>query len=105
MTKERALVMDQKIACFITRDARPISLVEGDGFFSLLKYTDPDYAAKAHSATTKLIKKRYDQTVKSLKLKLGKAQFVAFTTREVRISLFQLPFRVYPMRRYMYAIF
>ena len=80
MMKERALVMDQKIADFIARDARPISLVEGDGFLSLLKYTDPDYVVKAPSTTTKLIKKRCDQAVKSLRLKLGTAQFVAFTT-------------------------
>ena len=60
MTKERALVMNQKIEDFIARDAPPISLVEGDVFLSLSKYTDPDYVVKACSTTKKLIKKRYD---------------------------------------------
>ena len=42
MTTEKSLAIDKKIADFIARDARQISLVEGDGFLSLINYTYPD---------------------------------------------------------------
>src|SRR5213080_4994367 len=38
VTKSRALEIDRKVAKFIARDARPISIIEGDGFISLLKF-------------------------------------------------------------------
>ncbi|XP_065652868.1 E3 SUMO-protein ligase ZBED1-like [Hydra vulgaris] len=53
MTKEGKLILDQKIADFVARDAHPISLVEGDGFFSLLKYTDPDYTQECPERHTR----------------------------------------------------
>ena len=76
----RSLKLDRMIAAFIAQDARPISIVEGEGFRRLIKFLEPDYDLKSRATITALIKKRYDDGMLKMKQQLDKAQFVAFTT-------------------------
>lgn len=80
LTKLRINELDTKVAEFIARDARPISLVEGEGFRSLMKFLEPDYELKCRTTTTALIKEMYKNAVERLKIKLGKTEYIAFTT-------------------------
>lgn len=80
LSKARTLQIDRRIAAFIAQDGRPISIVDGEGFKSLINFLEPDYDIKSRTTTTALIKELYDEGVRKLLVKLEKALYVAFTT-------------------------
>ncbi|KAL3860698.1 hypothetical protein ACJMK2_010789 [Sinanodonta woodiana] len=80
LSKARTLQIDRRIAAFIAQDGRPISIVNGEGFKSLINFLEQDYDIKSRTTTTALIKERYDEGVRKMLVKLETALYVAFTT-------------------------
>ncbi len=77
---EHAKEITERIAMFVARDLRPISVVDGDGFKSLMKYVEPGYRVPSHTHMSKVCHRLYEFEKENLKQDLKKASFFAFTT-------------------------
>ncbi|KAL3856838.1 hypothetical protein ACJMK2_011549 [Sinanodonta woodiana] len=51
LSKARTLQIDHRIAAFIAQDGSPISIVNGEGFKSLINFLKPDYNIKSRTNT------------------------------------------------------
>ncbi|XP_028654663.2 E3 SUMO-protein ligase ZBED1-like [Erpetoichthys calabaricus] len=75
---ERAKKITQSIACFISKDLRPYSVVENEGFRYMLKTVEPRYAIPSRRLfAEKAIPLLYEETKKKVAEALKKATRVA----------------------------
>ncbi|XP_070411324.1 E3 SUMO-protein ligase ZBED1-like [Nothobranchius furzeri] len=77
---ERAKWISKAIACFISKDLRPYSFVENEGFRFVLRTTEPKYVIPSHQFfTEKAIPQLHEETKAKLPEALAKAHRVALT--------------------------
>lgn len=76
----RAASCDDKIVEFVCRDLRPIAVVTGAGFRSLINFLEPAYRVPSATQVTKLIQRKHDVGLKLLSEKLTPVRAVALTT-------------------------
>ena len=76
----RSTSWDDRVMEFVCRDLRPVSVVTGDGFLSLVNFREPGYRVPSATQVTKLIQRKHLNGLKILMEKLSKVQHVALTT-------------------------
>ncbi|XP_065133764.1 E3 SUMO-protein ligase ZBED1-like [Paramisgurnus dabryanus] len=75
----RKEAINSKLAKFICRDMRPISIVEGEGFIDFVRELEPRYIIPSRTTVTKNIAKIYDTTRENMRQILS-GKNVALTT-------------------------
>ena len=70
----------ERIACFVARDLRPISVVDGIRFKSLMKFLEPGYRVPSHTHISNVCRKVYEAEKVKLNQELQKMKFFSVTT-------------------------
>ena len=55
----RSTSCDDRVVEFVCRDLRPVSVVTGDGFLSLVNFLEPGYRVPSATQVTKLIQRKH----------------------------------------------
>ena len=76
----RAASCGDRIVEFVCRDLRPISIVTGEGFLSLMHFLEPGFVVPSATQVTKLIRRKHEAGLKLLIEKLKPVNSVALTT-------------------------
>ena len=63
-------MITKRIAEFVTRDLRPISVVDGQGFTRLLNFLEPGYKVPSRPHVTSICHKMFDSLMEELLAKL-----------------------------------
>ena len=69
-----------RIAEFVARNLRPLSVVDSAGFKQLVNYLEPGYKVPSHSHITSICRMKFDAMKEQLLATLATVQYVAVTT-------------------------
>ena len=77
----RAKEITDKIAIMIALDIRPISIIEGPGFTSLMQFLEPGYTIPSRKYLSKILKQKHEDGIEKLRYKLSnEVDTIALTT-------------------------
>ena len=77
----RAKEITDKIAIMIALDKRPISIIEGPGFTSLMQFLEPGYTIPSRKYLSKILKQKHEDGIEKLRYKLSnEVDTIALTT-------------------------
>ena len=69
-----------RVASVIIKDLRPISLVDGEGFQSLMSFVESGYHLPSATYFTKVIELKYQETVTKVQQTLQAANYISITS-------------------------
>ncbi|XP_053571595.1 E3 SUMO-protein ligase ZBED1-like [Bombina bombina] len=72
--------MSTLIANMVAKDMLPLSFVEGEGFWELIKYVEPKYTVPARKTITTRLEKMHVDSASSVRNTLAKVETAALTT-------------------------
>ena len=77
---QRAAAITDRIAEFVARDLRPLSIVDGAGFRQLVNYLEPGYKIPSRTHVTSICRKKFISLKEELLATLATVPYVAVTT-------------------------
>ena len=77
---QHTAAITNRIAEFMARDLRPLSVVDGDGFKQLVNYLEPGYKVPSRTHVTNTCHKKLDSIKEKLLATLATGQYIAVTT-------------------------
>uniref|UniRef100_A0A667YW07 BED-type domain-containing protein n=1 Tax=Myripristis murdjan TaxID=586833 RepID=A0A667YW07_9TELE len=78
--KPRNEAITNLIAEMVALDMQPVSIVEDDGFYKLIKYLEPEYELSCRRTVSSRVTKLYHDCSAQIKRLLNQALYVALTT-------------------------
>ena len=79
-SQARSKAITNCIAGVIIKDLRPISLVDGEGFQSLMRFVEPAYHLPSATYFTKVIELEYEKAVPKVQQILQAANYISITS-------------------------
>ncbi|XP_011406608.1 PREDICTED: zinc finger BED domain-containing protein 1-like [Amphimedon queenslandica] len=77
---EMAKKLNEGLADFITRDLRPVSVVDGAGFLNLMHLAEPRYTVPCRKSLMEIIDSRYNDMKRSVCGVVSQQEFITLTS-------------------------
>lgn len=80
LTEKRKREITDKIADFVALDMRPVNIVSGEGFKSLIQCLEPAYSLPRRETVMHAVKSKYTTTKQTLQTKIENCKALSLTT-------------------------